>query len=317
MTPTDRTSTRTGLGFVFVAAVAWGTGGAAAAVLYRSSGLGPVAVSFWRLAVGVAVLAAVLLVRRRLGVRRATPVPARRGRRLAVLAVTGVGLAVYQTAFFAAIAEVGLGVSTVVTLGAGPVVIATGAHVLLKERLGYAGLASVTLALLGLLLLAGDGGPEGRRPALGIALCLLSAAGYAVVTLLTRRVGAAGDPYDTALAGFAVALACLFPLALIEGLLPSATGLPATVGWLVYLGFVPTALAYGLFFAGLARIRAATASIVALVEPVTGAAIGVLWLGERLTGPVAIGSLVLLTAVATLSFAERRGRAPQVAEAAG
>src|SRR3712207_7061447 len=60
------------------------------------------------------------------------------------------------------------------------------------------------------------------------------------------------------------------------------TTLFRSAGWLAYLGVVPTALAYGLFFAGLARIRATTASVVALVEPVTAALIGVLVLGERL-----------------------------------
>lgn len=65
--------------------------------------------------------------------------------------------------------------------------------------------------------------------------------------------------------------------------------------------------AYGLYFAGLAVVRAATASVISLIEPVSAAAIAVLFLGERLTMATAIGTGVLLTAVAGLAVTEARG----------
>ncbi len=292
-----------GLVYVFIAATAWGTGGAAAALLYRDSGLGPIAVSFWRFVVGAAVLAAVAPLRRRR--------PGRRRQRPAVLVVTGAGLAVYQTAYFAAVEQAGLAVATVVTLGAGPALIAAGGRVWLREHLGYAGGAAVLLALGGLGLLSADGGGAGPRPVLGIGFALLSAAGYAAVTLLTRRVGGAGNPAGTALAGFGVGAVCLLPLAALDGLLPTGD-LAAAAGWLLYLGVVPTALAYGLFFAGLARIRATTASVVALVEPVTAALLGVLALGERLGAVALTGMALLLGAVTALAAAERRAGSTRV-----
>lgn len=281
--------------FISVAATAWGTGGAVAAHLYRTSGLGPIAVSWWRFVIGVTILGAVFAMRRR---RVALPREGW-GARVAV----GVGLAVFQTAFYGAIAYAGLAVGTVVTLGAGPVLIAFGARVAMGERLGRAGTAAVALALAGLVLLTGGSGGAGTRPALGIGLALLSAAGYAVVTLLTRAQGTAGQPYDTALAGFAVGGVCLLPFALVEGL--DGGYAAGTVGWLLFLGAVPSALAYGLFFAGLARVRAATASVVALLEPIVAAGIAVALLGERLSGWALAGSVVLLSAVATLISTER------------
>ncbi|GAA4703262.1 DMT family transporter [Phytohabitans rumicis] len=283
--------------FISIAATAWGSGAGAATLLYRTSGLGPIAVSWWRFVIGVTILAAVLAVRRR--------------RRFAVrpnltLIATGVGLAVYQCAFYAAIAYVGLAVGTVVTLGAGPVLIAFGARFVLGERLGRAGTTAVGLAIAGLVLLTGGSGAAGPRPALGIGLALLSAAGYAAVTLLTRATGTSGDPYDTALVGFVIGGMCLLPLALVEGLMPAGQGLAGTVGWLLYLGAVPTALAYGLFFAGLGLVRATTASVVALLEPVAATAIAVGLFGERLSTAALVGTLVLLGAVAALATTEHR-----------
>lgn len=54
-----------GLLYLLLSAASWGTAGAAAALLYGSSGLGPVALTFWRSAGGSALLLVALAVRRR------------------------------------------------------------------------------------------------------------------------------------------------------------------------------------------------------------------------------------------------------------
>lgn len=121
-----------GLLYLIVAGVAWGTAGAAASLVYRASDLGPVALSFWRCAAGLVLLLAVRPLRPR--VRPAVREPFARKTLRAV--VTGIGLAVFQTAYFAAVQSTGLAVATVVTLGAGPVLIALGARLALGEQLG-------------------------------------------------------------------------------------------------------------------------------------------------------------------------------------
>ncbi|GAA0916357.1 hypothetical protein GCM10009557_88820 [Virgisporangium ochraceum] len=80
-----------------------------------------------------------------------------------------------------------------------------------------------------------------------------------------------------------------------------------TAALLLYLMVVPTALAYALFFAGLAVVRATTASVVALVEPLTAAAVAVTLLGERVTPVAALGGAILLGTVFLLMRSERRG----------
>ena len=291
-----------GLWFVCIAATAWGTGGAVAAVLYDTSGLGPVAVSWWRFVGGVLLLAG---VRRWFGPRGRLRFP--RGS-WGSMTVTGCGLALYQTAYFVAIQYTGLAVATVVTLGAGPVLIAVGARLAGIERLDGAGVAACVGAVLGLVLLVGDGvgsGADAGVDPVGVGFALLSAAGYASVTLLTRR-GNGLDRYDTALGGFGVGAIVLAPLAFLDGPLPSSGGVVLTAGLLFYLMAVPTALAYALFFAGLAVVRATTASVVALVEPVTAAAVAVTLLGERLTPVAAVGGAILLGTVFLLMRSERQ-----------
>ncbi|MEU9831973.1 EamA family transporter [Streptosporangium sp. NPDC048047] len=315
-------SVRRGLLYVSIAATAWGTGGAAGALLRLSGGLDPVSISFWRFAAGAATLLPILRllgrdrnrdqgrdqIRDRIRSRSRSRSRSRdRGaRRYGRIAATGVAMAVCQTAYFAAVASTGLAVATVVTIGATPVFVAAAARLLLGERLGVAGLGSAVVALAGLVMLVLDGGPAAFSVA-GTGWALLSAAAYAAVTLLNRAFSA--EPYAATFGGFAVGGLCLLPLALYGGLLPAGDPL---VFWaaVAYLGVVPTALAYVLFFTGLGSVRATTASVISLVEPVGAAALGILVFGERFTAQGVAGAALLLAAVALLALRERRESAP-------
>ncbi|MEU0396213.1 DMT family transporter [Streptomyces sp. NPDC006208] len=297
---------------LILAGVAWGTAGAAASLVFAVSDLGPLALSFWRCVGGLALLLAVLAVRGRSRAGAATAVAAEpRRRRLVRIAATGVGLTFFQSAYFAAVEATGLAVGTVVTLGAGPVLIALGARLSMGERLGRGGTLAVAGALagLGVLVLGSDGATV--RP-VGVALAVLSAAGYAAITLLTRwlgREGGGGDSLSTTAWAFAIGSVGLLPMAVGEGLLPH-TADPARVVWLlVYVAAVPTALAYALYFAGAAVVRAATVSVIMLLEPVSAALIAVTVLDESLTAATVAGTLLLLSAVTGLAVAEARGAA--------
>ncbi|MCB5168696.1 DMT family transporter [Streptomyces bambusae] len=291
---------------LIVAGAAWGTAGAAASLLYLASDLGPLALTFWRCAGGLLLLLGALALRPR---RTAAAGPGRRS-----MAVTGLLFTLFQAAYFAAVQETGLAVATVVCLGAGPVLIALGARIGVGERLGPGGALAVGGALAGLAVLVLGSGAGAVRP-LGIGYALLSAAGYAGMTLRTRaagRRGAAGDPLVTTAWSLAVGTVALLPLGLVEGLLPHAEAPGRVLGLIVYIAAVPTALAYALYFTGAAAVRAATVSVIMLIEPVSAAVIAVLLLGERLTTGTVAGTLLLLAAVGALTVAESR-RAPAVA----
>ncbi|MFI1656991.1 DMT family transporter [Streptomyces sp. NPDC020472] len=292
--------------YLIVAGIAWGTAGAAASLIFRVSDMGPLALSFWRCVGGLALLLGALALRpRRPAVRRATE---SRGRRTARVLGTGIGLTVFQSAYFAAVEATGLAVGTVVTLGAGPVLIAIGARLTMGERLGRGGVAAVAGALAGLFVLVLGGGAAEVRP-LGVVLAVVSAAGYAAITLLTRWLGRDGggtDALATTTWAFAIGAVGLLPAALAEGLVPHTDAPVSVVLLLVYVAAVPTALAYALYFAGAAVVRAATVSVIMLLEPVSAALIAVSLLGERLTAAIVLGTLLLLAAVTGLALAEAR-----------
>ncbi len=360
-----------GLLYLAVAGAAWGTAGAAADLIYRSSAAGPITVSFWRNVAGLVLLLAVQLIRSRRswprrggsgrggsgrgGSRRggSRAGPTRRRRRLSrrdllVRGQTGLGLAVFQTAYFGAVQSTGLAVGTVVTLGTGPLLIAVGARLVLHERLPRGGLSAMAAALGGLVVLV-LGHPGGTVRPLGIALALLSAAGYAQSALTARwagraepagRAGAAdgagaaggaeasggaagaeatrgaagaepargpaADPVVVTAWAFGLGAVLLLPFALATGILPHAAHPAETLAVLGYLAAVPTALAYPLYFAGAAAVRAATASVIMLIEPVSAAVLGLAMFGEPLTAATLGGGVLLLSAGTALALADLR-----------
>ncbi|MFC8016183.1 EamA family transporter, partial [Streptomyces cinereoruber] len=131
--------------YLIVAGIAWGTAGAAASLIFRVSDMGPLALSFWRCLGGLVLLLGALALRPRRAAAPATGEPRRR-RAVRILG-TGVGLTVFQSAYFAAVEATGLAVGTVVTLGAGPVPIALGARLTMGERLGRGGTFEVVAEL--------------------------------------------------------------------------------------------------------------------------------------------------------------------------
>ncbi|MFC4122542.1 DMT family transporter [Nonomuraea zeae] len=278
-------SARRGAVYVSVAATAWGTGGAAGSLLIEAGHLGPAGVSFWRYLLGAVFLLA--LARR----------PLRFELNFRVL-LAGAGMALYQAAYFAAIARSGVAVATVVTMGATPVFTALGSRFLLRERLGGVALTALAAALAGLVLLTGETALQARTSSIaGIGFALASAAGYAGVTLFSRHHR--DDPQGMAIGGFVVGTVCLAPFALVDGVVPALD--LTSAGLLLYLGAVPTALAYALFFRALTVLRATTVSIISLGEAVGASLLGVACFGERLTPLAWSGCALLLAAVAVLA----------------
>ncbi|MGW2255979.1 DMT family transporter [Kitasatospora sp. NPDC001660] len=294
-----------GLTFLAIAGTTWGTTGAAVDIVYRSSDFGPMAVSFWRFVSGLALLLAVRALRP-VPSRPRVPQPMRQ--KLLLLAGTGVGLAVFQTAYFGAVKDTGLAVGTIVTLGAGPLFTAFGGRLLLDERIGRSGVAAVVGALAGLAVLV-LGNQRGVVHPLGVGLALVSAAGYAIATLLGRWTGRHGggeEPYSLTMWSFGIGAAVMLPFAGADGIWPHTAHLGRVVLLVGYVAVVTTALAYPLYFTGTAVVRATTAAVVMLIEPVSAAVLAVVLLGERLTVATVAGTVLMLVAIAGLALAESR-----------
>ena len=292
---------------ILLAAVLFGTTGTAQAV---GPDLDPLAVGASRIAAGAALLGLVALVAAATGTVRL-----RTGGSPRAVLLAGACVAVYQATFFAAVDNTGVAVGTVVAIGSGPAFAGLFASVFTGERLTPRWAAATGLACAGVALLVLGGGAGGSVSAPGVGLALISGAGYAGYAVASKRMlDAGGAPEAVMAAVFGVGAVLMLPLL---ALVP-AGGLvtPGGLTLVLYLGAIPTALAYVLFARGLERTGASETATLTLAEPLTAAALGVIALGERPGLAAAAGAALVMGGLAVLAVrpAEReasaRARAP-------
>ena len=288
----------TGVWFLVLAGVLWGTGGLTGSLLARRAGLDPLAVAAYRLGVGGLLIVVFRALTRR-------PVPRGRPAWRRIVAI-GLLAAVFQAAYFAAVALLSVSLATLLTIGASPVLVLLAEAT--KRRPGPAAFGTVGLAVAGLTLLVGvpSAGRDLATLLAGGGFALLAAGGFATMTMIGSRPVPGLD--DLAATGWAFTLgaAVLAPLAAASGGVSFAVS-PAGVGLLLLLGLGPTAIAYAAYFRGLRTAPAGTAALMALLEPLVGTALAVLILGDRLSPAGLAGAALLITAL-ILEPAARRNR---------
>jgi len=279
----------------------WGTGGLIGDLLGRDAGLSALSVAAYRLLAGggLIIVFLTLAARRTAGANGRRSWPSGRAAWTRI-AVNGVLSALFQGSYFAAISLTSVSLATLVTIGAAPVIVAGAEHALGRRPLNRADGLTMAAALAGLALLAGrpGGGLSEGAVLAGTGMALLSAAGFAAVTLLGTTPVPGLDELSLNGFGFILGGIMLLPLAAASG-----NGLAfhpdlASAGLLVALGAGPTAAAYTLYFRGLRTASASTAALLTLIEPLTAAVLAALVLGERLSAAGLTGAFLLLAAVA-------------------
>ena len=276
---------------VLLSAVCFGTTGTAQAL---GPDAAPVTVGAVRIAVGGALL---LLVAR--AVPAATASWPRRE-----LGVIAVAIAAYQLAFFAAVDRTGVAVGTVVALGSAPAIAGVAGWVVDREPLTGRWAVATALACAGVLLLVLGGGGASVDP-LGIVLAVISGSGYATYAVLAKRLLRRGHaPERVMAASFSLGALLLVPVLVLgdAGWVATRDG----IAMALFLGAIPTALAYVLFARGLRHLTPGETATLTLAEPLTATGLGILVLGERPGVVAAAGAALVLAGLLALAIPARR-----------
>jgi probable blue pigment (indigoidine) exporter len=179
-----------------------------------------------------------------------------------------------------------------------PLTIAGFAWLLVAERPTSQVLGGAVAGIVGVLLLVGGASgrihPVGVAASAGAVLAKRWSDGTPLLATTAWQLVAGG----TVLAAVAV---------VVEGA-PPALDAGSAAGF-AFTSLVATAIAYLCWFAGLARLRAATVGVVGLLNPVTGVLLGAVVAGERFSLAQVAGIALVLVGIlaATRSgFRERR-----------
>jgi drug/metabolite transporter (DMT)-like permease len=282
---------------VVVTVLAW----ASAFIGIRAVGedLSPGALALGRLLVGTLVLG--LLVTRAGWVR-----PTRADWRL--LAVCGVGwFGVYNVALNAAEQHLDAG-TTAMLVNIGPILIALFAGLWLGE--GFPGRLVVGIGIaFGGVLLIGVATRSADADLVGVLLCLVAALTYAIGVVAQKPLLGRLPGLQVTFTACAIGTICCLPW---TGVLVAELGrAPASsVSGMVYLGVVPTALAFSTWAYALRRMDAGRLGVATYVVPPLVIGFGWLLLDEAPPALALVGGAVCLVGVAVSRTRSRRPSAP-------
>jgi len=251
--------------------------------------------TFYRELLVLPLLLAVLLIRRvSLRVTR---------RQLAIL--IGVGLCFRgATTLMLNIAYPCIGVGAATTLHfMYPVFVALICRLLFRERLGRARLTALVLASAGVVLFL-EVGQGGGSAALGMALSISAGLTYACfMVAMDKTFLRQMDPFlvifYTASAVAAGMLCVNLPVRQIVFALP-----PRAMLYTFLVAVASSFFAVILLQMGVRYLSATTAAVFSLLEPVSCAAAGAIWLGESFTLQKLLGSVIILGAAGLLASAK-------------
>jgi drug/metabolite transporter (DMT)-like permease len=277
---------------VVVTLVAW----ASAFVAIRSVGedLSPGALALGRLLVGTAVLALLM-------VGRGWVSPTRAEWRL--ILVCGVGwFGLYNVALNAAEQHLDAG-TTAMLVNIGPILIAVFAGLLLGEGFPRWLVVGIAVAFAGVVLI-GLATRGAGTDLLGVVLCVIAAVAYAGGVVAQKPVLRRLPGLQVTLLACAIGAVCCLPWtgALVTEV--SAAPVSSVLG-MVYLGAVPTAIAFSTWAHALSRMNAGRLGVTTYVVPPLVIVLGWLLLDEVPPPLALVGGAVCLAGVA---LSRRRSR---------
>ena len=183
-----------------------------------------------------------------------------------------------------------------------PVFVAIFSMLFWKERPSFFKISALCLAFGGCFFVVGGYNLEIlQMNLLGILGGLSSAISFAGYSLLGERAMHRYRPWSVlfyALAFSAVTWHIFYPpfAYLWAGYTLSQWG------WIFYISIVGTILPFGLFFAGINRIRSTRASITATFEPIFAGFLAFILLGEKLSLLQVIGGFLVISAIVVLQL---------------
>jgi len=292
------TNHQLGIGLGLGAAVSFGICHSIIVLAY-SGGTNPLTVSMTRFVLPILALLAFLAIRRD---------PLVLPRRHAIWSIgLGVVTAVYTLALLMALDLVAAGIAMLVfylfPIFTGIIVAIMGWTPFDRKTAGAA-----IVALLGLALTLGVRLDD--YSVVGLALATLGALGLAVVSAASGRIIAASDPLRVTVYMSASASVVLFAVVIAVGGFQWPT---TQEGWMAFvLSQVLYAVALIAYFVALAKVGATTVATLGYLQPLIVIAVAYLLLGQSLTLPQLLGSLVVVGALVAASRARTRvARVPQ------
>jgi RarD protein len=165
---------------------------------------------------------------------------------------------------------------------------------ILKEQLPVKKIICIGIAIIGMLMIVGNGvSASGTEDLLGIFFGLLAAACYAALMLLNKFIRLMGRLEITIIQLGITALLLLPYVFLTEGFGVFEV-FKSSVPFIIILGIVNTGIGFWLFFSGMEKLKGQSIAMLSYVDPFVAILISAVILREHMTIVQIIGGALLL-----------------------
>ena len=280
-----------GVGLVMLAAICWGISGGIAAIL-MNKGWDPIVISLYRGAIGFICFFAWFLFRFRQNWIFSP--------RLYIWSLlAGVGVAGNFTFYFLSIQASSIAVAATLMYTA-PLFVLLISFLLRIERSTWFKWGCISGVLMGIILLTGAYNTESISVSvLGTTAGLSSGLSYALFIFGFKNASSIGKPQTTLTIAFFSF--CLILFLFTDKNEAASVMTSSDIGWFLLLGIVGAGISFIFYVIGIRWTAPTTASMVAMVEPVTASLFGVLLIGDHLTIIQTLGMVLILVTITVLS----------------
>ena len=285
---------------VLTAGALWGTIGFFATLL-SNLGLGAAPVAFFRLLSASIMLALILLVKGK-GIRLFKI--SRRGL-ISCLLVGFVSQAFYNVCYMNAIEQGGMATAAVF-LYTSPIYVALISRILFKEALTKNKILAILINIVGCIITVTGGDFSNMKMSIfGLIMGILAGFTYALLPILSRTGADKEDPFTSAFYGQAFGALLLFFLIRPYNGIGAEFSLQMLLV-LIGFGIVPSAMGYIVYYAGIGKvIETSRIPVLASVETVVAAVVGLVVFGQGLSLMKVIGIALVLCSIAVMNMTKK------------
>jgi len=267
-----------GYGEIITAAALWGTAG----ILVRMiSGMMPLSIIFYRVALASIILLFVFQLSGNINKLRL------KDKKLYLVLFSVLQITTMLT-FFISIMEASVAIA-VLLLYTAPLYVTVFSPLLLNERSTGKGWLALGISIAGVILIIDPVKLDFSMKLTGIIAGMLSGISYGFQIMTSKHISKSYSGYSQAFWSFMVATLLLLPFAAVP-----LNVVSVNIGYLILLSIFPTILAISLYFNGLNKVRASSASILGLIEPVSAVILSILILHESISILVLMGGALIL-----------------------
>ena len=172
------------------------------------------------------------------------------------------------------------------------------AWIILHQRLTWAQIGAVIMAAMGVITIVGIN-TGGANLMLGILSLLVSSCAWALASILIKKLHGTYNALQITLISSGVAVIMLTPWVLTHTGTISSINFASfkTIFCILYLGCISTASAFMMWDKGVELLGADNSGMFYLIQPIVGAVLGLLVLGEQISFGFLIGTVLILGSV--------------------